>query len=827
MNTETAEELLRHQAALRALARTLVADEARADDVVQDAWLAALRRPPAERGNLGGWLAAVARNAARQMGRAEDRRRRREILAALPERLPATAEVAERAAVHRELVGAVLALNEPYRSTLLLRYFEGLPPRVIAERLREKVATVQARLLRGRQRLREELDRRYGDRASWRGYFVLALGGPRAFLGPDAPLGWLHSAPAKTAAAGLLVGGLLVGGGAMEGERFRAGERDEPVAALPPAGAPATPTSEVAPAAAAVPADADGRVAAHTDTGGGAAARSAAAAGPSGPPTAMLDPPPGPPGTVPVRGGRTSVGTSPEELLQARELDGQLGDFLIAETPRHTVAVDDFHLMVTEVTHEQYAAYVAATGARPPHVWGSAEIDRGRSLHLERELLDQRQATAAGKPLVRGEPFDPLAWWGRNWRGKTVEVPADILDHPVTFVSYDEARAYARWAGLRLMTEHEFQRAARRDTNRTWPWGDAWDAGKASSGERGDAGLRPVGSFPAGAVQGLFDLAGNVWEWTSSPFVKYPGYTPLKLSVGEGRALELAAPFDAAMRVAVGGGFSNDRQALRVSTRRATAPSQSTSALGFRCAASVQPGRDLVEEVVAELALSGALPAGAGYRTEQALVLHRWSSEASPQEPPPHLALPRARRPPGYAVITAYDALLFVPAERVNGINERGFKEASRASPSHLGLLHTSLPLREPELDPGTYLVAYRAAGELPALEPRAASPTWAKAPGFDAAVDCFVVFDTSGAAVAAFPSKGVLYDRLKEGSIRWSPATPSAGVAAGEATPAREAPDLVFLHPQVPGGQRRKGFGFRMRLALEPGRIDATWSSD
>ncbi|HKB17191.1 MAG TPA: sigma-70 family RNA polymerase sigma factor, partial [Planctomycetota bacterium] len=127
------ETLLTHGDFVRALARSLL-DEHRAEDVVQQTWVAALERPPRAPGRLRAWLAIVARNFAARAARSEDRRARREEAAARPERVPSTAELFEREAARRRVVEAVVALAEPYRACVLLRYFENLPPREIAGR---------------------------------------------------------------------------------------------------------------------------------------------------------------------------------------------------------------------------------------------------------------------------------------------------------------------------------------------------------------------------------------------------------------------------------------------------------------------------------------------------------------------------------------------------------------------------------------------------------------------------------------------------------------------------------------------------------------------
>ncbi|MBL8862425.1 MAG: sigma-70 family RNA polymerase sigma factor [Planctomycetes bacterium] len=161
------QELLIHRDFLRRLARELVADEAERQDLEQQVWLQALHRPPRERAALRGWLATTARNVLANARRSAARRAAREELAAHAERTPAVDEVLARESVRESVLRAVLALDEPFREALLLRYYEGLPPRDIATRLGLSAATVRSRLARGLERLRARLDVEHGGRQAW------------------------------------------------------------------------------------------------------------------------------------------------------------------------------------------------------------------------------------------------------------------------------------------------------------------------------------------------------------------------------------------------------------------------------------------------------------------------------------------------------------------------------------------------------------------------------------------------------------------------------------------------------------------------------------
>ena len=163
------EDLLEHSAWLRRLAGTLVRGDADADDLVQETFLAAIRSPPLDDRPVRGWLTEVARNAGRMRVRAEGRRARREAgLTAGEESAPSADVLLGRLAAQRRLAALVAELDEPFRTTVLLRYFEGLPAAEIARHQRVPAGTVRWRLKTGLDRLRAELDRDSGgDRRRW------------------------------------------------------------------------------------------------------------------------------------------------------------------------------------------------------------------------------------------------------------------------------------------------------------------------------------------------------------------------------------------------------------------------------------------------------------------------------------------------------------------------------------------------------------------------------------------------------------------------------------------------------------------------------------
>ena len=164
----SAETLLQHEPFVRAVVRGLLSDEGRVQDVLQETWLTALRQPPRAKGSLRVWLARVAGNLARDSHRATSRRAAREHAVARPELAESVDVTYERLSAQHEVVEAVLALKEPYKGVVFLRYYQDRSIAEIAERLGRSASTVRSQLSRAHEVLRSALDNRFaGERSAW------------------------------------------------------------------------------------------------------------------------------------------------------------------------------------------------------------------------------------------------------------------------------------------------------------------------------------------------------------------------------------------------------------------------------------------------------------------------------------------------------------------------------------------------------------------------------------------------------------------------------------------------------------------------------------
>jgi len=167
-----------------------------------------------------------------------------------------------------------------------------------------------------------------------------------------------------------------------------------------------------------------------------------------------------------------------------------------------------------------------------------------------------------------------------HWEGR--QFPADLADHPVTYVSWEDAAAYCTWLAettgkpYRLPSEAEWERAARRVDRGRYPWGEAWEEGRANTREAGLGTTTPVGQYsPEGdSPAGCADMIGNVWEWTASDFEPYPGSAYEHTATTQEKVLR-------------GGSFYHDKNAARTAFRGWDFPNVRVRLGGFRVAVEV------------------------------------------------------------------------------------------------------------------------------------------------------------------------------------------------------------------------------------------------
>ena len=274
------------------------------------------------------------------------------------------------------------------------------------------------------------------------------------------------------------------------------------------------------------------------------------------------------------------------------------------ERPLHEVTVDGFWIDRTEVTNEQFARFVEATGyitiaERPP----SAKDYPG----VPPERLVAGSVVFAPPPDVVSFE-NPYIWWeyraGANWRHP--EGPGSDLkgreNHPVVHICWEDAQAYARWAGKRLPTEAEWEYAARGGLDREpFCWGNdqvpqgKWRAniwqGRFPNENTLNDGFRttsPAGSYAANGY-GLHDMSGNVWEWCQDWYLPdYYASAPAKNPPGPNSSFDPNEP-GVAKRVQRGGSFlCSDLYCVgyRPSARMKASPDTGLSHSGFRCVRS-------------------------------------------------------------------------------------------------------------------------------------------------------------------------------------------------------------------------------------------------
>jgi formylglycine-generating enzyme required for sulfatase activity len=259
---------------------------------------------------------------------------------------------------------------------------------------------------------------------------------------------------------------------------------------------------------------------------------------------------------------------------------GLVKPLFLDEHPKHTVNLPAFYIDRYEVTAAQYKKFVLATRHAEPFPWTqngynlvdarlqASDLETLRWIATEYFKFDIDTRVASKQQLLKLMRQD--------------RAEKDRL--PVTNVSWFDADAYCRWEGKRLPSEAEWEKAARGTDGREFPWGNNWDTGQTNVGDDADweGGIAPVGSYENNqSPYGVYDLAGNVWEWTADWYQPYPNSDYTSKDFGE------------TQKVLRGGGGGVGHYSLsfffRSAMRGNATPDSKSDDVGFRCAWDATP----------------------------------------------------------------------------------------------------------------------------------------------------------------------------------------------------------------------------------------------
>jgi len=280
-------------------------------------------------------------------------------------------------------------------------------------------------------------------------------------------------------------------------------------------------------------------------------------------------------GMVLIPAGDFVMGSHKTDNTGKQQEYGLINPLYLDEHPQQTLNLDAYYIDVYEVTNAQYKVFVQQTKHKEPFGW----TQNGYNLT---------------KPRLEATDLDTLRWISAEYFKLDIDASkmsrAQILNAmqqqhsiqgllPVTMVTWQDAAAYCQWAGKRLPTEQEWEKAARGPNGLEYPWGDQWDPNITNTGDNTDwpGGITPVGHYSNNnSYYGVYDMSGNAWEWVASWYQPYTGSTLERKAFGETN------------KVLRGGGGGVGHYALslffRGAARSYAPPSTASDDIGFRCA---------------------------------------------------------------------------------------------------------------------------------------------------------------------------------------------------------------------------------------------------
>lgn len=236
---------------------------------------------------------------------------------------------------------------------------------------------------------------------------------------------------------------------------------------------------------------------------------------------------------VPIPAGPFLMGSDRLPTKDESSGVGTIKPWYLDEHPSHTVELKAYSIDRYEITDAQYRTFVVATGHTPPITWGQ----NGYLLSLRAKELSQLDIDRLRRLAVRTFQLDmdTRAMDKKALLDAIAERLRYLDKEPVTDVNWHDADAYCRWAGERLPSEAEWEKAARGSDGSEYPWGAKWAPGKSNTGEEmWDDGVAPVGSYPTDKSPfGVYDMAGNVSEWVADWYQPYPATTYTSDAFGE------------------------------------------------------------------------------------------------------------------------------------------------------------------------------------------------------------------------------------------------------------------------------------------------------